>query len=559
MKKNFIILIMLLGVITSLYFCLLPNINYQKLGFISSSSFSLQSLDSELSEEGINKTIILQLCLDYDSYNSNKRINYQTDDLYEFKTYQKEFRNKAKEYHKGNNNRIIRDLKLGNYQELYISTYSPFIDISYDYNYFLKHKNKILSYVSNIDYVSEINIIEDQSNYTGCIDYACNESNALDVYQSRSLTGEGVTVGILENGWVNGEHPDLANTNILFHNSVYSVLGHDDHTTGMALIIAGENGIAPDATILSSYLGGTMNNEIDWMLDNGVDIINMSFGEKGNLGTYSTVSAYADYIAYTYEVIMVACAGNEGEEGDEGKGYISNPGLGHNVITVGTIAGDYTRANSSSWKEGNGPIKPTICTAGGSVYLLDEDNTHVGGTSASTAVCSGLIALLVEDFPSLTYDKGKLLALMSVNSFYTQDANFTEDNGFDDEIGAGLFDYAAMTRNYHACYYLENTSYNADDDVILQQIYIPVDKTIRFACAVTAKATGTVSGTEFTDYDVFLLDNHNNIVAVGNSCNSTIDMLTYTSEYGGYYKLEIYQASDRVVSVDKIGWAYSIR
>ena len=159
MKKNLITLIMLLGVITSLYFCLLPNINYQKLGFVSSSSFSLQSLDSESSEEGINKTIILQLCLDYDSYNSNKRINYQTDDLYEFKTYQKEFRNKAKEYHKGNNKRIIRDFQLGNYQELYVSSYSPFIDISYDYNYFLKHKNDILSYVYNIDYVSEINII----------------------------------------------------------------------------------------------------------------------------------------------------------------------------------------------------------------------------------------------------------------------------------------------------------------------------------------------------------------------------------------------------------------
>lgn len=557
MKKNLITIITIFGIITLLYFCLLPNINYDKLGYVSFSSFSPQSINSKVSKEKVDKTIILQLCLDYSVYNSDKKLNYLNNDLYDYKKSQKEFRNGAKEYHKGNNNKIINGLYFGNYQEIYISSYSPFIDITYDYNYFMKHKDNILSNVTNIKDLKEINIIEDyndQGVYEECIDYACRDSGALEVYQNRSKTGSGITVGVLEPGWIDDDHADLANTDIIFHSSVYSVLPSKDHTTQMALIIAGENGVAPGVTLLNSYLGGTMNNEVDWMLDNGVDIINMSFIEDGNLGTYSTVSAYADYIVYTYDVLIVAGAGNEGKD----TGYIGNPGLGHNVITVGSMGVTHERSSFSSYIEGNGPLKPTICTFGESVYLLDEDNTEISGTSPATALCSGMLALILEDYPILTTKKGELMSLMCVNATYNVLADFSEDNGFDDEIGAGLFNYQNMIDNYGTSYSIVNTTYEAGDNVVFREVYIPANKTIRLACACIAKSTGSVGSIEFTDYDIFLLDKNNNILALGNSWNSTIDMLTYTTTNAGYYRIKVYQESDRVGSSDTVGMAYSI-
>ena len=64
------------------------------------------------------------------------------------------------------------------------------------------------------------------------------------------------------------------------------------------------------------------------MIENGVDIINCSYATSNANGYYDSESAYMDYVVYTYGITVVACAGNTG-------GYVTNPGLGNNVITVG--------------------------------------------------------------------------------------------------------------------------------------------------------------------------------------------------------------------------------
>ena len=136
------------------------------------------------------------------------------------------------------------------------------------------------------------------------------------------------------------------------------------HTTYMATYIAGKNGIAPNAKILSISLNGTPVNEIDWMVDNDVDIINMSYCEATPTGVYSSESAYVDYIAYTEKVVMIAAAGNE--SGNGGTGYLGNPALALNAITVGStnhfnnaVAGfsSHVVADYSS-------DKPTLCVVG---------------------------------------------------------------------------------------------------------------------------------------------------------------------------------------------------
>ena len=54
-------------------------------------------------------------------------------------------------------------------------------------------------------------------------------------------------------------------------------MGYDnpdsEHATLMAAYIAGSDGIAPDVTLFNICLYDTMVNEIDWLLNNGVNIL----------------------------------------------------------------------------------------------------------------------------------------------------------------------------------------------------------------------------------------------------------------------------------------------
>lgn len=559
MKKNLIGIFIFSFIAIMICISLLPNINYEKIEYVTSLSSNKKIVNQTINiNENINddkvtneKVVIVQLYLDYEKLMPETEVN--TTDLYDYKDLQKEFRDNAKQYHHKNNNSIISGLLFGNYQDIYVSAYSPFVDITYNYDYFMKHKNLILSIVSNIKLVKSVFIYESEIEIEECIANTCRHVDALDVYESRSKTGAGVVVGILETGVIDKTHDDLANTSIKIRSSVNNILRSKEHATEMALIIAGENGVAPGASLLSASLTGTMNAEIDWMLDNSVDIINMSFVEAGNYGTYSSVSAYADYIAYTYNVIMVACAGNS----DTTDYYVGNPGLGYNVITVAATS-SFCESCGSSYKEITGPLKPTVGILGAGAVLEDDYTEMVGGTSVSTAFCSAFIALLLEQYPALLIQKSKLTSLICVNSTTDQYIELTEDNGFDDRIGSGLFNYKNMIDNYSTAYYIENRTGSGDSTFRTTEVYLKYGQTIRTAITTVAKSDGTVNGIEFTDYDICLYNNKGSLVAIGNSWNSTIDMLTYTATKSGYYTIEIYQDTERVVNVDKLGFAYRI-
>lgn len=551
MNKVVSIIVIIVIFIFLCNFVLLPTIDYSKLDYVSYSRLSHQSLNYSQDEVKNPKNIIVQLRLDYDTFN-NEAYVVQTRDLIAYKKVDSQLRADAKKYHKENNKRLTEKLVFENAQEVYVSSYSPFIEVTYDYDYFMKHENIILSKVTTLDYVKEVTLTQTFDNYQKCIDVSNDISGATEVYQNRTKTGEGIVVGVLENGLVDDDHPNLAHTTVTRRASIYNVTGDDEHTTTMALIIAGENGIAPDATILSAFLYGTMSAEVDWMIDNGVDIINMSYGDVADQGIYSNESAYADYICYTYNVVMVASAGNT-------NGMVYNPGLGYNVITVGGVQCDMEKAPFSSCMVEEGPRKPTISALGCQVDLYDDDNTSVTGTSASAALVSGYIALLLEDYPDLAADKGRLIALMCVSAGYNTDYQiFDADNGFDYGIGAGVFNYSNMIENYATSFVYRNESKLLNELVCQKMIFAQTGNVIRACVANMAKTTGTKSSLLMTDYDVFLYDFSGNLLTYSNSYQDVVDILTYTATKSGYYYMKIYQCSNRVDPVETLGYAYSV-
>ena len=556
MRKNLLLIIVVICSVFVLSYVLTPKVVYGKVNKENDIDYNNQSIDSlgEIENEESSRIVILQLYLDYEYYGSSKNYknSYATGD---HNNHKKVFRDKAKKYHEGNNNSIIKKIDLGNYQELYVSKYSPYIDITYDYDYYKIHELELLSNITKNKFVKSVNVIEEEIEYINCITspvYACGLE---PVYESRSKTGTGVVVGILEPGVIKTNDAMLANTDITIRSSAYNLLNKHDHTTYMAKYIAGSTGIAPGASLLNAYLSGTMENEIDWMIENDVDIINMSFGVNNNYGEYDSYSAYADYIAYTYDIIMVSSAGNRGED----DGYITNPALGYNVITVGSAGSAGYVADYSSYDNIDGPIKPTICIPGTGIYVTDDpDEEGMSGTSVSSALCSGMIALLLEDYPELASEQERLLTLMIANALWPSTITAVAENGFSEYLGAGIFNYQNIIDHYYTAFNYTNT--NGTPNTIFKQrmIYLTQGQTLRTAFAHLVKTDGTVDGYTFTDYDLFIKDSNGVKLQTFNETSTNIMLSTFVAPSTGYYKIEVLQYSEVRDTTDYTSLAYAI-
>ncbi len=156
--------------------------------------------------------------------------------------------------------------------------------------------------------------------------------------------GSRIKVGVVDTG-IDYSHPDLRGAigkGINFINR--SLLPYDDngHGTHIAGTIAayssasGIIGVAPRAVIHpvkafdahgSAYVSDIIEG-IDWCVQNGVNIINMSFGMK----TYSNLLDIAVTSAYQSGAVIIASSGN-----DSMKGSVDYPARLPKVISVGAI------------------------------------------------------------------------------------------------------------------------------------------------------------------------------------------------------------------------------
>ena len=309
--------------------------------------------------------------------------------------------------------------------------------------------------------------------------------NADQVWQ-QGTTGRGVTVAILDSGvaadpdLVQPTNRILASVNFADQRLVLDPGGHGTHVAG---IVAGNGtrsagefiGIAPqanvvDVRVLSSTGSGRISSVvrgIDWVIAHrstyNIRVINMSFGAPVT-GTYRTdpLSAAVE-IAWRRGLVVVAAAGNSGPA----RNTVLSPGIDPYAITVGATddAGTLsTRDDSlawfSSWGTADANAKPDLVAPGrrivsirvpGSaldtlfpdrVITAQNGSTYIrlSGTSMSTPIVSGAVALLLERRPDLTPDQVKGL-LVSTTQTYGQDSGVTPPDPAAD--GSGLLDVFA--------------------------------------------------------------------------------------------------------------------
>lgn len=240
----------------------------------------------------------------------------------------------------------------------------------------------------------------------------------------KGWTGNGIRVAVLDTGIQ--KHPDLTGRVICFRDFVngavtcYDDYGHGTHVSG---ILCGEGkvkkeyrGIAPGADLLCLKVldkNGNGRREqvirgIQWVIrhqrEYAIRIMNISVGSvrEGNEQDRKLIESVEQ--AWDQGIVVVCAAGNLGPE----PYTITAPGNSRKVITVGMSE------ERENWYSGCGPTyscvcKPDLVTPGSQIWSCNafyqaQRNYYCqkSGTSMSTPMISGAVALLLEKEPWLT-------------------------------------------------------------------------------------------------------------------------------------------------------------
>lgn len=247
-------------------------------------------------------------------------------------------------------------------------------------------------------------------------------------------TGKGVKVGIIDTGISNHSELTIAGgvSTVEYTSSFQDDHGHGTHVAG---VIAGKHndtgivGVSPDANLYAikaldqngeGNLGDVLEG-IEWAVNNGMDIINLSFGME------ELDSSLEEMVKQAYEagILIVGASGNNGRANS-----VMYPAKYENVIGVSAVDGRLNIApfsSTGSEVEFSAPGYNIIST------FLNGSYGVASGTSQAAPHVAGMLALLKEKYPALTH-----IELRKKLIQYVQDLG---DNGKDSLYGHGFITY----------------------------------------------------------------------------------------------------------------------
>lgn len=170
---------------------------------------------------------------------------------------------------------------------------------------------------------------------------------------------------------------------------------------------------------------------IDYAVNNGANVINLSYGISGFGLTLAEVTQQISVLydaisnAYNNNVVIVAAMGNEHDSGNP----IEYPAGFNEVIAVGETDRYPQRVSTSN-------TGPNIdVSAPGEIYSTERYGSYnyIGGTSAATSVVSGVAGLII----SQGLDRGFNLTNDDVKHILEQTADEIDPPGWDEGTGYG--------------------------------------------------------------------------------------------------------------------------
>ena len=164
-------------------------------------------------------------------------------------------------------------------------------------------------------------------------------------------------------------------------------------------------------------------NAIRYAVDNGAQIISMSFGKdfSPDKAVVDAAMQYADQKG----VLLVHAAGNSGSNNDAGQNYPSARYLSGQAIANQITVGASSRFNTSALAaefSNYGQQTVDVFAPGVDIYSSTPGNTYAtfSGTSMAAPVVAGVAAVLKSYFPQLTAAQLKQIILQSAVPYHTQ-------------------------------------------------------------------------------------------------------------------------------------------
>jgi len=281
--------------------------------------------------------------------------------------------------------------------------------------------------------------------YNETIRYNLDKINAEAGWAS-CAHGEGVVVAVVDTG-IDLDHPDLQ-ANLISGQSFVSGIsspdddaGHGTHVAGMVAGVSNNGGIigvAPRASLMpikvldSQGSGWTYDiaNGIEWAVDNGAGVINLSLG---GVDKSSTLEAAVNY-ATNQGALVVAAGGNCGDALYilNGCDYQDQPAYPAAFPNVMAVASTDSSDNQSSFSNEGSYIE--VAAPGSYIYSTYPSGSYttMSGTSMASPHVAGLAALIWSQNPSWTNQE--------VRAQIRNTAQDLGSSGWDSKFGYGRID-----------------------------------------------------------------------------------------------------------------------
>jgi hypothetical protein len=462
------------------------------------------------------------------------------------------------------NEKFLSKLKV-EYQEIYVGSYSPYVVLRISDTHLQElSENKRVFYMNKInDFyipVPETDIMlfcedvdpECGGGSGGSTTPTPNEQNLDDIDVDKfysAYDGTDIKIGVLDAGIVDENHSDFDNTPVVRDVWGYTETVHN-HSTMVALVAAGVDGVAPDATIYSveanSYNG--VSSEFDWLVSQNVSLINISLALWDYCdGSYNSATDYIDYMAFEYDLVVTKSAGNNtcSSGTNANQHIITSPGLGYNIITVGatdatnTAVAGYSAFNE---EESNAPDKPNLLAPGS--WEFDTWGVQIGTSFAAPAV-AGAIARIWDKNASLESEPQKTIAAVMAGvdrSKVTESAGMT-NSGLRQVGGAGFL-------NVYNSAYLDTYTWSnyQDDGVYTKRVYLNNYESIQVSIVwfeASFYSMYTVHSYNISNYDIEVYDMSGNLIQDTGSTTTNTEFMRFTNYSGSANYFDI-----KIVAVD---------
>ncbi len=275
---------------------------------------------------------------------------------------------------------------------------------------------------------------------------------------NRGIRGEGVIVGVFDNGFRLMSHESFAQMNII---AKYDFVDNDPFPD-IVPSGAGGHGVNTLSTIggykeaqligpayKANFIIARTENDfsetpveednwvraIEWAESLGVDVTSTSLGYLTydapytswtwqNMDGNTTIITKAANRADTLGVVVVNSAGNEASAGTPNT--LVAPADGFGVIAAGAVDSNGVRSYFSSYGPSyDGRIKPDVMAMGTAVKVASSSTVNgysrVNGTSFSCPLTAGVAALILSAHPSLTPAQVRTAMKMTASRWKTPD------------------------------------------------------------------------------------------------------------------------------------------